>query len=49
MRLPVKLQQVKLRARPQSSVSFRTGDPSRNEFRLRGAEPVSVAWRSGAT
>src|SRR3954466_2797023 len=27
MRLPVKLQQVKLRARPPSSVSFRSGDP----------------------
>jgi len=45
MRLPVKLQQVKLGARPQSSVSFRSGDPCRNAFRPRCAQPASAAWR----
>jgi len=49
MRLPVKLQQVKLRAPPQSSVSFRPGDPCRNAFRLRGTQSVSAASRFGTT
>jgi hypothetical protein len=39
------LQQVKLRARPLSSVSFRPGDPCRNAFPLHGTPPASAAWR----
>jgi len=49
MRLPVKLQLVKLRARPPSSVSFRPGDPFRNARRLHGTQPASAAWRFGTT